>query len=484
MTNENVLEIKNITVDFDGFCALLRVNVNVKRHTIHFFIGPNGAGKTTLLDIICAKTKPTDGVCMFYPEGRTPVRITGMKEYKIVEEGIGRKFQVPSVFVNLTVMENMILSLKGNKGVLQSIFYKLSPEEEEHINEVLKMIELLDKKNEKAGSLAHGQKQWLEIGMQLVQRPEVIMLDEPAAGMGKPETFKSGEILKKIKESCTIIVVEHDMDFVKQISDHVTVLHEGKYSWRAPVTKCWLIKQSRQYIWEEEEREMLKIKDVDVYYGESKIITSLSMDVEKGKIVCLIGRNGVGKSTTLKSIMGLVKTPKGSIKLDGEEIMKMPTYNRVRKGVGYVPQGRDIFPQMTVYENLMLGLQARGGKGEFPKYIYELFPVLKRFEKRKGGDLSGGQQQLAIARALVTEPKILILDEPTEGIQPSVIQDIGNVIRKINKELGLTVLIVEQYLDFVLGISDYMYIMEKGDIILKGSTSELDAAEVQEKMTH
>ena len=228
MTNENVLEIKNITVDFDGCCALLRVNVNVKRHTIHFFIGPNGAGKTTLLDIICAKTKPTDGVCMFYPEGRTPVRITGMKEYKIVEEGIGRKFQVPSVFVNLTVMENMILSLKGNKGVLQSIFYKLSPEEEEHINEVLKMIELLDKKNEKAGSLAHGQKQWLEIGMQLVQRPEVIMLDEPAAGMGKPETFKSGEILKKIKESCTIIVVEHDMDFVKQISDHVTVLHEGK----------------------------------------------------------------------------------------------------------------------------------------------------------------------------------------------------------------------------------------------------------------
>lgn len=230
---------------------------------------------------------------------------------------------------------------------------------------------------------------------------------------------------------------------------------------------------------------MLKIKDMDAYYGESKIIPSLSLDVEKGKIVCLIGRNGVGKSTTLKSIMGLVKTPKGSIMLDGEEIIKMPTYNRVRQGIGYVPQGRDIFPQMTVYENLMLGIQARGGKGDLPEYIYELFPILKRFEKRKGGDLSGGQQQqLAIARALVTEPKILILDEPTEGIQPSVIQDIGNVIRKINKELGLTVLIVEQYLDFVLGISDYLYIMEKGEIILKGNTSELDAVEVQNKMTH
>ncbi len=228
MANENVLEIKDITVNFDGFCALLRVNVNVKRHTIHFFIGPNGAGKTTLLDIICAKTKPTEGVCTFYPENRGPVKLTGMKEYKIVGEGVGRKFQVPSVFVNLSVMENMILSLKGNKSVWQSIFYKLSKQDEENINEILKTVDLLDKKDEKAGSLAHGQKQWLEIAMQLVQKPEIIMLDEPAAGMGKPETFKTGEILKKIKDTCTIIIVEHDMDFVKQISDCVTVLHEGK----------------------------------------------------------------------------------------------------------------------------------------------------------------------------------------------------------------------------------------------------------------
>jgi urea transport system ATP-binding protein len=228
MANENVLEIKDITVNFDGFCALLRVNVNVKRHTIHFFIGPNGAGKTTLLDIICAKTKPTEGVCTFYPENRKEVKLTGMKEYKIVGEGIGRKFQVPSVFVNLTVMENMILSLKGNKSVWQSIFYRLSKEDEENINEILKTVDLLDKKDEKAGALAHGQKQWLEIAMQLVQKPEIIMLDEPAAGMGKPETFKTGEILKKIKDTCTIIIVEHDMDFVKQISDCVTVLHEGK----------------------------------------------------------------------------------------------------------------------------------------------------------------------------------------------------------------------------------------------------------------
>lgn len=229
---------------------------------------------------------------------------------------------------------------------------------------------------------------------------------------------------------------------------------------------------------------MLKIAGMDSYYGESRVIKSLDLNVEQGKITCLIGRNGVGKSTTLKSIMGVVKTPVGSIMLDGQEIVKMKTYDRAKLGIGYVPQGRDIFAQMTVQENLELGLQAVGGKGKVPDYIYDLFPVLPKFAKRKGGDLSGGQQQqLAIARALVAEPKILILDEPTEGIQPSVIQDIGDVLQKINKMRGLTILIVEQYLDFVLGISDYLYVMEHGEIIMQGKTGLLDASQVQKVMT-
>ncbi|MGN0503386.1 MAG: urea ABC transporter ATP-binding subunit UrtE [Ruminococcus sp.] len=229
---------------------------------------------------------------------------------------------------------------------------------------------------------------------------------------------------------------------------------------------------------------MLNISKMNSYYGESNIIRDLDLNVENGKICCLIGRNGVGKSTTLKSIMGLVKTPSGSIQLDGKELIKMPTYDRVKCGIGYVPQGREIFPQMTVQENINLGLQPVGGKGTVPDYIYDLFPILPKFAKRKGGDLSGGQQQqLAIARALVAKPKILILDEPTEGIQPSIIEDIGVAIRKVNKELGITVLIVEQYLQFVLGISDYIYVMEKGEIVMQGNTSDLSAEEVQKKMT-
>lgn len=232
---------------------------------------------------------------------------------------------------------------------------------------------------------------------------------------------------------------------------------------------------------------MLKIQNINSYYGESCVIEGLSLEVEKGNIISLIGRNGVGKTTTLKSIMGLVKTADckdGKIIFDGKEIQKLPPYERVKLGIGYVPQGRDIFPQMTVQENIELGLQPLGGKGEIPEYIYELFPILPKFAKRKGGDLSGGQQQqLAIARALVANPKILILDEPTEGIQPSIIKDIGRAIQRINKEKGITVLLVEQYLDFVLENADEVYVMEHGEIRFKGLRNESDHAQIRKMMT-
>ena len=228
-TDKNtVLKINSISVSFDGFYALTDVDIAVKRGTVHFFIGPNGAGKTTLLDIICAKTKPTLGTVMFYPKDGDQVRLTGMKEHEIVRQGVGRKFQVPSVFVNLSVLDNMILSLKGHKGIWDSIFHKPSKDELERIDEVLQKVGLAGRTEVKAGSLAHGEKQWLEIAMQLVQKPELIMLDEPAAGMGKAETLKTGEILEEIKQECMVIVVEHDMEFVKQVADVVTVLHEGK----------------------------------------------------------------------------------------------------------------------------------------------------------------------------------------------------------------------------------------------------------------
>ncbi|SFR14594.1 urea ABC transporter ATP-binding subunit UrtE [Desulfoscipio geothermicus] len=228
---------------------------------------------------------------------------------------------------------------------------------------------------------------------------------------------------------------------------------------------------------------MLDVSGLDAYYGDSIILKNISLRIKQGQVVCLLGRNGVGKTTFLKSIMGLVKTPNGSIMLDGTEIIKMPSYNRALQGIGYVPQGRDIFPNLSVYENLLLGLERNKNNSTLDESIYELFPVLKTMLKRKGGDLSGGQQQqLAIARALVSIPKLLLLDEPTEGIQPSIIQEIAKVIKKLKSKGNITMLIVEQYLEFVLEVADYFYVMDKGCIVMEGNTKYVEPRQIQAKI--
>lgn len=227
---------------------------------------------------------------------------------------------------------------------------------------------------------------------------------------------------------------------------------------------------------------MLELKALNATYGEGMVLRNVSLQALEGKVTCLVGRNGAGKTTTMRAIMGHIATPNGEIILDDKSIIKLPPYERAKAGIGYVPQGREIFPQLTVYENLLLGLEANGGKGKIPDDIYQTFPILKEFLNRKGGDLSGGQQQqLAIARAVIAEPKILILDEPTEGIQPSIIQDIGRVITKLKSKMA--VLIVEQYLEFVMGIADYCYVIENGRIIMEGTKETLDQQALQTTMS-
>jgi len=228
---------------------------------------------------------------------------------------------------------------------------------------------------------------------------------------------------------------------------------------------------------------MLQVNGLDAYYGDSVVLKNISLGIKPGGVVCLLGRNGVGKTTFLKSIMGLVRTPAGSIKLNGTEIIKMPTYNRALQGIGYVPQGRDIFPNLSVYENLLLGLERNKNNRALNESVFELFPVLKTMLKRKGGDLSGGQQQqLAIARALVSDPALLLLDEPTEGIQPSIIQEISRVIKRIKETGNVTMLIVEQYLEFVLEVADYFYVLDKGAIVMEGRTADVEPRQIQAKI--
>ena len=228
--------------------------------------------------------------------------------------------------------------------------------------------------------------------------------------------------------------------------------------------------------------EVLKVEGLWATYGEGMVLQGVDLAACEGKITCLVGRNGAGKTTTLKAIMGLIDAPRGRVLLDGRPIQGLAPYDRAKAGIGYVPQGREIFPQLKVRENLLLGLEANRAAGEVDEGLFETFPILKEFLDRKGGDLSGGQQQqLAIARALVSRPKVLVLDEPTEGIQPNVIHDIGEVLRKLRSDMA--VLIVEQYLEFVLGIADYCYVLEKGRIIMDGEPAVLDQEKLQATMS-
>lgn len=230
---------------------------------------------------------------------------------------------------------------------------------------------------------------------------------------------------------------------------------------------------------------MLNVSEIDLSYGASQALRGVSMDVEPGTVTCLMGRNGVGKTSTLRAIVGQHPVSAGEIRLEGDAVNGLKPFERARRGIAFVPQGREIFPLLTVRENLETGYAClpRADR-HVPEDLFDLFPVLKDMLGRRGGDLSGGQQQqLAIARALVTRPRVLLLDEPTEGIQPSIIQDIGRVIEVLRDRGDMAILLVEQYFDFARDLADRFYVMDRGEIVLSGKADEMDEEDVRRHLT-
>jgi urea transport system ATP-binding protein len=220
---------------------------------------------------------------------------------------------------------------------------------------------------------------------------------------------------------------------------------------------------------------MIEARNLFSYYGKSPVLQDVSFKLGKGELLSVLGRNGVGKTTLMRSFMGLTDRLDGSLMFDGKDIARMATPDRAMLGIGYIPQGREIIPRFTVRENIIMGTYARrDGKREMPEFVFELFPILRDFLDRRGGDLSGGQQQqLAIARALAMDPQLLILDEPTEGIQPNIVQQIHDVIVRLNREFGLTIVLVEQNVPFARAVSDRFLVIDKGRIVMSGTGSEL-----------
>jgi urea transport system ATP-binding protein len=225
---------------------------------------------------------------------------------------------------------------------------------------------------------------------------------------------------------------------------------------------------------------LLDVNAINQFYGGSHILRDVQLSASPGKITAILGRNGVGKTSLLKSVMGVVPVKSGTIQFNGENIIKLPPYERVRRGIGYVPQGREIFARLTVQENLRMGLAAAPGGTPIPNELFELFPVLKQMLNRRGGDLSGGQQQqLAIARALAAQPKLLLLDEPTEGIQPSIIKEIGRVIQMLAQQKSMAIVLVEQYYDFAAELADTYIVLERGRVVAQGDRSTVDSPQTR-----
>lgn len=227
---------------------------------------------------------------------------------------------------------------------------------------------------------------------------------------------------------------------------------------------------------------MLSVENLNVYYGESHILQGVDLTVSEGEIVCVIGRNGMGKTTLMRGIMQLTPPKSGKIEFLGEDLTRLQPYDVALSGIAYVPQGRQIFPDLTVAENLRLGALSTGGKAELPPMVFNIFPVLKERLQQKGGTLSGGEQQmLAIARALVAKPKLVLLDEPSEGLQPSLMKALVKIVNDINRDLGVSFLVVEQRLDIAFGMASRGYVMEKGQMVQAGTISQLSKESVIKK---
>jgi urea transport system ATP-binding protein len=230
---------------------------------------------------------------------------------------------------------------------------------------------------------------------------------------------------------------------------------------------------------------MLSVERVDLHYGAAIALRQVSMTAQAGSVTCVLGRNGVGKTSLLRAIVGAHPITRGAIKWEGQDITRLAVYDRAKRGIAWVPQGRDIFPLLTVRENMETGFAVLPSRErKIPDEIYELFPILKTMLRRRGGDLSGGQQQqLAIARALITKPRLLVLDEPTEGIQPSIIKDIGRIIDMLRRRGDMAIVLVEQYFDFARDLAQTMVVMDRGDVVLSGRREELDEADVRRRLS-
>jgi ABC-type branched-subunit amino acid transport system ATPase component/ABC-type branched-subunit amino acid transport system permease subunit len=483
-----VLEVSFVDKHFGGIRAVSHASLTVQSNQVHALIGPNGAGKTTLFNLVSGLFAPDAGRVLLH--GRA---IQQLGPHQICRQGLARSFQITNVFKGLSIYGNLRLSLQARHPARFNAWRDIDQYPEIHAEtaELMKFLGLQGIEDTLGMDLSYGGQRLVDLGIALGSKPQVLLLDEPLAGLAAAERERVSRLVKAIAHHIPVLIVEHDIDRVLGFSQRVTVMNQGE------VLMCGTPDEVRhdrrvQQVYTGSgtplvtgrvagdagaRAQVLRFERVNAFYGKSHILNDATLDVRDGEIVALLGRNGAGKSTLLKTLCGLLPPASGTIQFEGRSIAGLPAPDIARMGIGYVPQGRGLFAGMTVAQNLALGRLARATDGSHgtvwsEEQIYEYFPRLKERRQVAADYLSGGEQQMAaVARALSGNVKLLLLDEPFEGLAPTVVQELFTVFDRLRGEVAMV--IVEHNLDLVLALADRVFALERGAVFHSGPSQPL-----------
>ena len=487
------LAVAGLSVSFGGVVAVDGVSLRAEPGRITSIIGPNGAGKTSVLNLVCGYLRPEAGVVRLGERD-----VTGLSAQSIARAGIARTYQTTQLFENLSVRENLEIALRrGRLGSLGGALAAGSKARDagapsETVEALLAFVGYTGPVEQLASALPHVDKRLVEIARALAIRPAVLLLDEPAAGLGHQDTADLGRLLRRIAESgMAVVIVEHDMTLVMEISDHIHVLDAGACIADGPpagvradpqVREAYL--GARDFASERRDRDaaapvgedrVLDVSGLTAGYGAAPVLKDIALTLRDGEMVAVLGANGAGKSTLMRTVTGLHRAERGSVRFAGRDITSFTANRAARAGLMLVPEGRQVFPELSVVDNIRLGAYTRRDFDDRAEVeaMLDRFPQLRARATRRAGLLSGGEQQmLAIARGLVGRPKVLLLDEPSLGLAPALINELFDVLVELRDE-GISILLVDQMAGLALSVADRGYILESGRVVHEGTTTEI-----------
>jgi len=482
-----VLTVRGLHKRFGSLIVASDIQLEVHPYRLHSLIGPNGAGKTTFFNMLTGLLRVDAGAVTF--DGHD---ITQLPVHRRIRLGLGRSFQILSVFRMLTTFENVRVAVQARSGQQNSLWRDAYTIDEINTRtwSLLAAVGLEDRAAEPCANLSHGEQRLLEIAIALATDAKLLLLDEPLAGLAEADREVVGALIRQLATTHAVLLIEHDIDRVLALSDRITVLHQGRviadgnptdvasnpdvitaYMGTARAGGVLVPTVRPDVVQPVGTKPILELAQVRAGYAGSRILNDVDLVVHEGEAVALLGRNGVGKTTMLRAITGTVEKNAGSIAMEGTDITRAKPYEINRLGISIVPEGRRLFSNLTVMENLRLA--ARPGGASFDE-IFGLFPKLKILQRARAESLSGGERQmLAIARALTVPSKLILLDEPFEGLAPAVVQEVMDALVRLRGRVAM--IIVEHHAETVLPIVDRAYVLVNGQIAYDGSARALEA---------